>query len=139
MYLDLLTNASLLDHTVWASPDTWNSALDLAAKKKKSSKGGLIIGAICCLLVVALIIGGVYLLTKRNNNNCGTHRRPGSREANRAVPRRDRPRHPHGDRHRRADSECRPEPDWSAPHEPTCIGDRSPECGLTGFKADRYR
>lgn len=70
MYLDLLTNASLLDHTVWASPDTWNSALELAAKKKKGrGGGGLIIGAICCLLVVALIIGGIYLLTKRKKNS----------------------------------------------------------------------
>ncbi|WP_109522916.1 MULTISPECIES: hypothetical protein [Nocardia] len=73
MYLDLLTNASLLDHSVWASPDIWasdtfNTALDLAAKKKKkSSKGGLI-GVICCVLVVVAIIVGIVYFTKRNKN-----------------------------------------------------------------------
>ncbi|MEV6428394.1 hypothetical protein [Nocardia sp. NPDC051463] len=75
MYLDLLTNASLLDHTVWASPDTWaagdtwTQALDYAGKKKKKSNGGLIFGGLCCLLVVALIIGGIYLLKSRKNQN----------------------------------------------------------------------
>ena len=66
MYLDLLTQANLLDHDVWTNPDTWTSALEYqAARKKKSSKGGLIFGAICCIGLVVLILGIVYLLTNR--------------------------------------------------------------------------
>jgi ABC-type multidrug transport system permease subunit len=68
MYLDLLTNAALLDHSVWASPDTWSATAELAAKKKrKGGNGGLIFGGICCLLVVVAIIVGIYLLTQRKN------------------------------------------------------------------------
>jgi hypothetical protein len=67
MHLELLTNASLLDTHVWASPDVWTAALDYEAKKKSRRGGaGLIIGGICCLLVVALIIFGIYKLVNRN-------------------------------------------------------------------------
>ncbi|WP_054811617.1 hypothetical protein [Nocardia arizonensis] len=74
MYLDLLTNASLLDHSVWTSPDviasdTWNTALDLAAKKKKKSSGIGFFGVICCVLVVVAIIVAIVLFTKRRGNS----------------------------------------------------------------------
>lgn len=71
MYLDVLTNATLLDPQVWASADAWTSsdtlasAMEYAAKKKKKSSSGLIIGGICCLVVVVLIGVGIYLLTQR--------------------------------------------------------------------------
>ncbi|MEV6274730.1 hypothetical protein [Nocardia sp. NPDC051832] len=75
MYLDLLTNASLLDHAVWANPDTllasdtYTQAMELAAKKKKGKGGGgLIFGIICLLVVVAIAVGG-YLLYKRSKRN----------------------------------------------------------------------
>ncbi|MGV9413442.1 hypothetical protein ACWDOP_26380 [Nocardia sp. NPDC003693] len=64
-YLDLMTQASLLDHHVWASPDTWNSALELAAKKKKKTSGGLIFGLICCVGLVVAIAAVVYFLTQK--------------------------------------------------------------------------
>ncbi|MBF6178803.1 MULTISPECIES: hypothetical protein [Nocardia] len=65
-YLDLMTQANLLDHSVWASPDTWTAALEHQAKRKKSGgKGGLIFGAICCIGLVVLILGIVYLVTQR--------------------------------------------------------------------------
>ncbi|GAA5095601.1 hypothetical protein GCM10023319_54500 [Nocardia iowensis] len=69
MYLDLLTSASLLDHSVWASSDVWASALELSAKKKRRSSGGLIVGGICCLLVVAAIVGGIYLLRRKKKQS----------------------------------------------------------------------
>ncbi|WP_194816668.1 hypothetical protein [Nocardia sp. XZ_19_385] len=75
MYLDLLTNASLLDHAVWANPDTllasdtYTQAMELAAKKKgRKGGGGLIFGLICLLIVIALALGG-YLLYKRSKKN----------------------------------------------------------------------
>ncbi|GAB2650308.1 hypothetical protein ACWDYH_28950 [Nocardia goodfellowii] len=74
MYLDLLTNATLLDHAVWANPDTllasdtYTQAMELAAKKKKKGGGGLIFGLICLLVVVAIAVGG-YLLYKRSKKN----------------------------------------------------------------------
>ncbi|MBF6483698.1 hypothetical protein IU431_05945 [Nocardia otitidiscaviarum] len=66
-YLDLMTQANLLDHSVWASPDTWTAALEHQARRKKSGggKGGLIFGAICCIGLVVLIFGIVYLVTQR--------------------------------------------------------------------------
>ncbi|MGN2634924.1 hypothetical protein ACWEKT_04720 [Nocardia takedensis] len=74
MYLDLLATATTFDHTVWASPDlvgsdTWNTAMELAAKKKKKGGGGLIFGLICCVLVVVAIIVAIVLFTKRKKNN----------------------------------------------------------------------
>lgn len=67
-YLDLMTQANLLDHQVWTNPDTWTSALEYTAKKKKKSSGGLIFGAICCIGLVVLILGIVYLITNRKKN-----------------------------------------------------------------------
>ncbi|MGV9615407.1 hypothetical protein [Nocardia xishanensis] len=70
MYVDLLTNAGLLDPSVWASPDTWTTAMEYAAKKKKKSNSGLLFGGICCLLVVVAIGVGIYLLlNKRKQGN----------------------------------------------------------------------
>ncbi|MEV0249832.1 hypothetical protein AB0H76_24745 [Nocardia sp. NPDC050712] len=75
MYLDLLHNVTLIDHSVWANPDTYlasdtyTQAIEYAAKKKKKSKGGgLIFGLICIVLVIALAVGG-YLLYKRSKRN----------------------------------------------------------------------
>ncbi|MFI6871001.1 hypothetical protein [Nocardia sp. NPDC050406] len=71
-YLDLMTQANLLDHQVWTNPDTWTSALEYqAAKKKKSKNTGLIFGAICCIGLVVLILGIVYLITNRKKKNQG--------------------------------------------------------------------
>ncbi|MCZ9326375.1 hypothetical protein [Nocardia farcinica] len=75
MYLDLLTNANLLDHAVWASPDTWGSsdtytqAMEHAARRRRRGGGGLVFGAICCVAVIAAIGVGIYLMTKRKKNN----------------------------------------------------------------------
>ncbi|MRH86257.1 hypothetical protein GFY24_02035 [Nocardia sp. SYP-A9097] len=69
-YLDLMTQANLLDHHVWTNPDTWNSALEYTAKKKSSKKGGSvwIFAAVCCIGVIALILGIVYLMTNKKKN-----------------------------------------------------------------------
>ncbi|MBL1073282.1 hypothetical protein JK358_02620 [Nocardia sp. 2] len=69
MYLDLLTQVPLLDHQVWASQDTWNTALDLAAKKKSKGKGGgfWIFAAVCCIGIIVLILGIVYLMRKKKS------------------------------------------------------------------------
>ncbi|MFC9994498.1 hypothetical protein [Nocardia sp. NPDC127526] len=66
-YLDMMTQANLLDHTVWTDPNTWTSAIEYEAAKKKSKRGGSfwIFAAVCCIGVVALVLGIVYLMTKR--------------------------------------------------------------------------
>ncbi|AYF74702.1 hypothetical protein D7D52_13430 [Nocardia yunnanensis] len=68
-YVDLMTQATLLDHHVWTHPDTWNAALDSAARRS-SRRGGFGFwgfAAVCCILIVAVVLGGVYLMTKRRN------------------------------------------------------------------------
>lgn len=66
MYLDLMHHAALLDHSTWTHPDTWNAALDVAAKRSNRRGGSFwIFAAVCCIGVVALILGLVYLMTNR--------------------------------------------------------------------------
>ncbi|MFI9507653.1 hypothetical protein [Nocardia sp. NPDC052566] len=67
MYVDLLTNTSLLDPSVWTSSDVLSAAVDYQAKKRKGGSGLFIIGGLCCLLVIVGIVGIIYLLTKRKN------------------------------------------------------------------------
>lgn len=71
-HLDLLTNASLLDHSTWASPDVLTSALEYEARKRSKSKGrggfGLF-GLICCVVVVLLIVGVIFLMRRKKNDN----------------------------------------------------------------------
>ncbi|MEV6068314.1 hypothetical protein AB0L82_17320 [Nocardia sp. NPDC052001] len=69
-YLDLMTQANLLDHQVWTNPDTWTSTMEYAAKKKSSKKGGSfwIFGAVCCIGIVVLILGIVYLMQNKKKN-----------------------------------------------------------------------
>ncbi|MBF6372305.1 hypothetical protein IU445_04425 [Nocardia farcinica] len=82
MYLDVLSGASVLDHSVWASPDTllasdtYAQAIEHLAKRRRNrgsggsgGRGGLIFGAICCVLVIVAIGVGIYLMTKRKKNN----------------------------------------------------------------------
>lgn len=70
MYLELMSQANLLDHTVWANPDTWTTAMEYTAKKSSKKKGGSfwIFAAVCCIGIVALILGIVYLMQNKKKN-----------------------------------------------------------------------
>ncbi|MFJ4656053.1 hypothetical protein ACIP5Y_32695 [Nocardia sp. NPDC088792] len=67
MYLDVLHQAALLDHSTWAHPDTWNAALENVASRRSSRRGGSfwMFSAVCCIGVIVLILGLVYLMTGR--------------------------------------------------------------------------
>lgn len=68
MYLELMSQANLLDHDVWTNPDTWNAAMEYTAKKK-SKKGNSfwIFGALCLIAGIVLILGIVYLATNKKS------------------------------------------------------------------------
>ncbi|WP_326356888.1 hypothetical protein [Nocardia sp. CDC160] len=69
-YLDLMTQATLLDHHVWTHPDTWNAALENTAARRSSGRRGMgfwgFLG-VCCIGIVVLVLGIVYLMRRRNN------------------------------------------------------------------------
>lgn len=67
MYLDLLTNASLLDPSVWANQDVLASVMDIeAARKKRKGIGiGGILAGLCCLVVVAAIVVVVWMAVRK--------------------------------------------------------------------------
>ncbi|VFB00590.1 hypothetical protein [Nocardia cyriacigeorgica] len=69
-YLDVLTSATTLDHSTWASQDVWASAIDLEAarsNKGKKGKGGLIIGLICIVAILAIVVAVVLLMKRKKN------------------------------------------------------------------------
>lgn len=69
-YLDLMTQATLLDHHVWTHPDTWNAALENTAARRTSSRRGTSFWgflAVCCISIVVLVLGIVYLMSRRKN------------------------------------------------------------------------
>ncbi|AVH21440.1 hypothetical protein [Nocardia cyriacigeorgica] len=70
-YLDVLTSATTLDHSTWASQDIWASAIDLEAarsrKGSKKGKGGLIIGLICVVAILAIVVAVVLLMKRKKN------------------------------------------------------------------------
>ncbi|MFC9893198.1 hypothetical protein ACFVMC_05855 [Nocardia sp. NPDC127579] len=69
MYLDLLHNVTVIDHSVWANPDTYlasdtyTQAIEYAAKKKKG-KGIGFIGILCIVLVIIAAVVGVLLFLR---------------------------------------------------------------------------
>lgn len=69
-YLDLMTQATLLDHHVWTHPDTWNAALENTAARRSSSKRGMSFWGflgVCCIGIVILVLGIVYLMRRKKS------------------------------------------------------------------------
>ncbi|QIS08013.1 hypothetical protein [Nocardia arthritidis] len=67
MYLDLLTNAHLVDTSVWANPDVLASAVEYQARRGSRGGGGVFrfLGGLCCVVVIGIIALIVWLIVRK--------------------------------------------------------------------------